>query len=196
MVYAIAECHQYDEVKDIRDKAAALETYARQARNTEAERKAADVRLRAERRAGELLKELARGEGAREPGTNRGATPSNGATPSPYAAALEATGTSRQTAARYQALAEIPQETFDAHLADPVRKPTTNAIIAKARDPQPKIDNNALWLWGRARDFERNGYVDADPITILESMTETMRADLRRILPSMIDFFQRMQKAI
>jgi hypothetical protein len=97
-----------------------------QARNTDAERKAADVRLRAERRAGELLAELARGEGAREPGTNRGATPSNGATPSPYAAALESTGTSRQTAHRYQALAAIPKDTFDARSGRSLTYPTNS----------------------------------------------------------------------
>ena len=60
MVYAIAQCHAIDEVKDIRDKAMALELYAKQARNTDAERKASEIRLRAERRTGELLKELAR----------------------------------------------------------------------------------------------------------------------------------------
>ena len=60
MVLAIAECHQVDEVKDLRDKAVALKMYFKQARNTEAERKAADIRLRAERRAGELLSDLAR----------------------------------------------------------------------------------------------------------------------------------------
>lgn len=38
----------------------ALELYAKQARNTGAERKASEVGLRAERRVGELLKELAR----------------------------------------------------------------------------------------------------------------------------------------
>lgn len=77
---------------------------------------------------------------------------------------------SRQTAHRYQALANVPKETFDAHLADPVRKPTTNAIIAKARE-QPKLDDNALWIWGRVRDFDRDGYVDADPEALLEAMT-------------------------
>jgi len=41
-------------------KAMALELYAKQARNTGAERKASEVGLRAERRVGELLKELAR----------------------------------------------------------------------------------------------------------------------------------------
>ncbi|MCO6441895.1 MAG: hypothetical protein J5I81_12625 [Nitrococcus mobilis] len=47
-------------MKDIRDKARALEMYARQARNLEAERRACEIRLRAERRSGELLRELAR----------------------------------------------------------------------------------------------------------------------------------------
>lgn len=60
MCYAIAECHRIDEVKDMRDKAVALELYAKQIKNTDAERKACEVRLRAEIRTGELLKELAR----------------------------------------------------------------------------------------------------------------------------------------
>ena len=59
MCFAIAECHRVDEVKNLRDKAQALELYARQCKNTEAERQAANVRLRAERRTGELLAELA-----------------------------------------------------------------------------------------------------------------------------------------
>jgi len=58
MCLAIAECHRVDEAKDIREKARALEAYYQQARNTEAERKALDIRLRAERRAGQLLAEL------------------------------------------------------------------------------------------------------------------------------------------
>ena len=49
MCFAIAECHRVDEVKNLRDKAQALELYARQCKNTEAERQAANVRLRAER---------------------------------------------------------------------------------------------------------------------------------------------------
>ena len=80
--------------------AMALEMYARQAQNVEAERKACEVRLRAERRAGELLKELARAT----PETAR--IVSHDGTRSPYAAALESTGMSRQTASRYQALAK------------------------------------------------------------------------------------------
>jgi hypothetical protein len=186
MVNAIVACHSVDELKDMHDKALALELYAKQAKNTDAERKAADVRLRAERRTGELLKDLARAQGARTDITS-----SNGVTklrqPSAYSAALQSTGMSRQTASRYQALAEVPRETFESHLADPVRKPTTTRLINEARAPAPKIDDRALWIWGRVRDFERDGYIDADPEILLADMTETMRADIARLVPSMIE---------
>jgi len=57
MITSIALCQKTDQVKNIRDKALALEHYARQATNVDAERQAINVRVRAERRAGELLPE-------------------------------------------------------------------------------------------------------------------------------------------
>ena len=65
---------------------------------------------------------------------------------SPYAEALSMTGTSRQQAHRLQALADIPQATFDAALRDPAKVPTRAGLMAgaaareavqKARDPVP-----------------------------------------------------------
>jgi hypothetical protein len=85
----------------------ALEMYARQAKNTDAERRASEIRLRAERRTGELLKDLARAtpaDAGKASGQARG-NASNAATrsaeqPSPYAETLQRTGISRQTAHR------------------------------------------------------------------------------------------------
>ena len=54
MCRAIADAYEVDEVKDLRDKALAIEIYARQARNTEAERQACEIRLRAERKCGQF----------------------------------------------------------------------------------------------------------------------------------------------
>ena len=53
---ALAAAKTTDEVKGIRDTAEAMRAYARQAKNKQLEVDAAEIRIRAERRLGELIK--------------------------------------------------------------------------------------------------------------------------------------------
>jgi len=52
---AVAEAKSVDEAKDIRDQAEAMRAYARQAKNKQLEVDAAEIRIRAERRIGEMM---------------------------------------------------------------------------------------------------------------------------------------------
>src|SRR4051794_19587227 len=73
MCRAIEAAYEVDEVKSIRDKAAAMEHYFRIANNPEPEQRCCDMRLRAERKAGELLKRMEKAKGARGNPGGRGA---------------------------------------------------------------------------------------------------------------------------
>ncbi len=83
-------------------------------------------------------------------------------------------GVSKGQSSRWQALAGVPEEDFEAALAAP-EKPTTNGIIAKP----PKMPATSLWLWGRLRDFERDGLLDMNSDEATELMTDAMLANVR-----------------
>lgn len=171
MCRAIAEAYEVDEVKDIRDKTMALEAYFRQAKNTEAERRACEIRLRAERKAGELLKAMEKAKGGR---------PSKTSTAREEVSVTDL-GITHKQSAKWQQLAEVPEEEFEAALAAP-KKPSTSSIVnGHQKKKQEPMNPKALWLWGRLRDFEREGILGSDPHALINDMTEAMQADVRRL---------------
>jgi hypothetical protein len=72
----------------------------------------------------------------------------------------------------------------------------TRAALRKEVIERPKtriMDPKALWLWGRLKDFERDGILRADPDLLISEMTEPMRADVRRLLPLVRGFIEDME---
>jgi hypothetical protein len=71
------------------------------------------------------------------------------------------------------------------------KKPATTGIITAHRSDQPKtdqpkknaVDDDALWLWGRLLDFERDGLLDRNPNDVCEAMLYHMKETVRELGP-------------
>jgi len=185
MCRAIAAAYAVDEVKEIHDKALALEIYSRQAHNIENERRAIEIRIRAERRCGQLLGEIEKAKGAAQEGIGR-----RGGTPSDGARTLSDRGISYDQSSRWQKLAAVPEDEFEATFAKP-GKPSTTAILA-TREPKKTnaVDDRALWLWGRLLDFERDGLLDLDPNDVCAEMLGHMKETVRELAPRVAQWLQ------
>lgn len=134
---ALAEARTLDQVKHIMDVAEAARTYARAAKlGLEAANHAAEVKLRAERKAGELLQQLERAPLSKG-GDTRAA--SQAVTPmSEYAEVLSDNDINRMTAHRWQTVATVPDEVFEELIAETVNagdKELTSALaLRKAQE--------------------------------------------------------------
>lgn len=113
---ALAECKAIDEVKAWADKAAAMQAYGRMAQDKSLEIDAAEIRIRAERRLGEMLASQ-KAEG----GLNAGGRPSEKTArdergvPKPT---LGDVGISHDLSSRAQKLAAVSQAEFEAEVGE------------------------------------------------------------------------------
>lgn len=126
---ALAEAIRIDDVKDIRDKAAAMRLYALQAKDRVLIDQATEIRLRAERRCGELLRDMAnRGERHRRGDSNQHAKS--------QAATLQNLDINKSQSSRWQKLSDLEEGDFEELVARAKQKAC--GAVDKAQQPKPK----------------------------------------------------------
>lgn len=127
---ALAQATSLDEIKDIRDKAEAARQYVQNARlGLTLQNYAAEVKLRAERRAGALLAQLKLAGGDR-----RSKTAANTLT-------LDDLGINKHESSRWQQEAAVPEDVFERFLQETNAAEcelTTRALLRLAREFSPK----------------------------------------------------------
>jgi hypothetical protein len=187
MCHAIEAAYKVDEVKDIRDRAKALQEYNRQAQNWDAEDQACQIRLRAERKAGKLLAEM-RAKGERE---GRGGDRKSKSHDATLIDQLDDLGISKKQSSDWQKLAAIPQREFDAELRSQQRPTTAGIIRAFAEPMQKPVADDAVWVWGRLRDFEVDGLLDRDPTEVIETLTSRMKDEVHVRAPRVAAWLKR-----
>lgn len=194
---ALAECHSIDECKDWRDKAAALEEYARQRDDPELMKLAHQIKGRAVRRIGQLLAEIAPARGG-DRGNQYCQRDGDGPLASRKAAAQSA-GLSERKAKEALRVANVEEQRFEESLAKGMPLVDIAAIGTEKRPLREivqKVDPLALDLWGWFRDCERDRFIDLDHARLFGTMTEPMRRDIARIAPSIRQLISSIEEII
>jgi site-specific DNA-methyltransferase (adenine-specific) len=118
-VRLLAMSRDLTEVMAIRDAAEAARLYARAiSRGLEAQNHAAEIKIRAEVRAGELLAELPRTQGARTDLDLETTSDQAGPKLASFAETLEQADIGKANASRWQAMATLPADALEQHIAE------------------------------------------------------------------------------
>jgi hypothetical protein len=72
---------------------------------------------------------------------------------------------------------------------EPTKAALRREVIAK---PAPRVSQRGLWVWGRIKDFERDGYLSAGADALLAEMTPEMRLEVRRYAPEVASFIRQL----
>ena len=132
---ALTECSRVDECKSWADKAAALASYARQAKDDSLLRLAQRIQLRAVNRCGELLKQIPRGDEATRYG-QVGTVP-----PVTRTQAASEAGLSERQRKNALRVANVPRDEFE-EAVEGDSPPTVTALAARGTVSRPVVPSD------------------------------------------------------
>lgn len=190
MCQAIAECYQVDEIKNIRDKAMAMEAYAKQALNTDSERKAKEIRIRAERKVGLMMSDMGK-TAPKDRNPEKRVSVHGEPIPSEFAQAKESANISDSQAKRWQNLAKVSDGDFEEALNSPAMPSTTSILAAHKKPnvtPNQPIDHRSLRLVQWAEDFTNEQAFKVDAKFLVNQMTPSMIERLKRDITLMQNY--------
>lgn len=193
MRHAISICEKVDEIADLADRAVAAQAYYRQSQDVENEIGASRVRVRAERKLGEILKRMAEnGERAGQGGDRR----SDDAESKLRGATLKDLQIQPDRASRAMQLAAVPEDEFEAALSEPkIAQP--RRILAERQTELVPI-KKTLNLWGRVRDL--GTAISAGEVPDIELWRTNLQPfqveELRRSIPVIMAYLARIQEEL
>lgn len=178
---ALAECKAIDEVKAWADKAAAMQAYGRMAKDRTLEVDAAEIRIRAERRLGEMLT-AAKADGGLNKGVTLAGNKADAGQGSPAVVAddrrpkLADAGISKDLSSRAQKLAAVPAAEFEAELAAKRERDRKDGARVSARLEA----SGERHLKKSTQEVERDrlaeeAFGDVDPLAELEAAHAEVR---------------------
>jgi hypothetical protein len=140
---ALAEACRIDEVKDIRDKAKAMQVYAQQAKDRDLIEHATEMRMRAEIRAGELLREMAERKERHDGKNLNGKTVLGSPRATPEGAPkLSDLGVTKTQSSRWQRLAALSPERQEEKIETAKRK--AEAAVEPQKPKRKPVSNDNI----------------------------------------------------
>lgn len=167
-----------DEVKDIRDKAEAMAAYARQAQDTDLIKWATEIKVRAERKAGQMLTEMPKATGTKAQLAGRSSGGHIVVPPENVAKTLSEIGVTKNESSRWQKLAAVPDEQFEQAVTaakEVAGEVTTAAMLRAAKaieSPATPAEENPKTPKPKLLSEEESARILADNAELRERMQE------------------------
>lgn len=186
---AIERCTKVDELAKLANQAVAVQAYFRVSQDVENEIGASRIRVRAERKLGELLRRMAANGERTKAGDNQHRSSRRATT------SLASLGIPRDRAARAMELFDVPENEFEAALAEP--RTAQPRRILDERKGKAAI-TKTLNLWGRVRDL--GDAISSGEVPPLEEWRTNLQpfqlAQLRRSIPVILEYLTRINKEL